>query len=194
MLGILAVMSGPVMAVRRELIPDMDDSVGDDCLIPLEVVSKGYLVRHCREAVAFDVMDSDPSQEFKTRVRMTQRNWRGTWSYPKLLSPFHNYRSAFSLWSHKVCRWMSPFFIIGWVGPCIVALIINKGFINLNIIELIVCASAIVFLALIFLSYLSQKMRSNLPILGQIWVCDCKLGFLMEFFKFLRGQRTKAYR
>ena len=50
LLGILAVMSGPVMAVRRELIPDMDDSVGDDCLIPLEVVSKVFsssLPRSC---------------------------------------------------------------------------------------------------------------------------------------------------
>jgi hypothetical protein len=43
---------------------------------------------------------------------MTLRNWQGTWAYPKLLNPVRNPGYAWALWSHKILRWLSPFFII----------------------------------------------------------------------------------
>jgi cellulose synthase/poly-beta-1,6-N-acetylglucosamine synthase-like glycosyltransferase len=115
-LGILAVASGQAMAFRRSLFRPLPNSVGDDCVIPLDVIDQGYRVLHCRDALAYDVMENEAGREFRTRVRMTLRNWIGTWRYPSLLNPIRRPGYAFALWSHKLLRWL------GWVGLALMLL------------------------------------------------------------------------
>ena len=109
-LGILAVASGACLAVRKQVFRRMDLSIGEDCIVPLDVVTQGLRVVHVPEAIAYDAMENDPEREFRTRVRMTLRNWQGTWSRPQLLNPYKYPGYAFALWSHKLFRWLSPFF------------------------------------------------------------------------------------
>ncbi len=111
-LGILAVSSGVCLAFRKSLFRPMVTSVGDDCVIPLDIVTQGHRVVYVPDAVAWDRMPADTRSEFKTRVRMTLRNWQGTWLYPELLNPFKHPGYAFALWSHKLLRWLSPLFLI----------------------------------------------------------------------------------
>jgi cellulose synthase/poly-beta-1,6-N-acetylglucosamine synthase-like glycosyltransferase len=122
-LGILAVASGACMAVRRRLFRPMNAAVGEDCLVPLDVVDQGFRIVHQEQAVAWDQMPDRVSGEFRTRVRMTQRNWQGTWSFPQLLNPLKNPGIAFALWSHKILRWLSPVFLglltlSSWLAAC----------------------------------------------------------------------------
>jgi len=111
-LGILAVSSGACVAIRKSLFCPMSPSVGEDCVLPLDVAMQGYRVVHARDAIAMDRMDRDSKGEFRTRVRMTLRNWQGTWAYPSLLDPFRHPGYAFALWSHKILRWLSPFLLL----------------------------------------------------------------------------------
>lgn len=113
-LGILAVSSGACMAVRKSLFRPMRAAYGEDCLVPLDVVEQGYRVVHATDACATDRMEHDSSGEFKTRVRMTLRNWTGTWSKPRLLNPLSFPAISFALWSHKLLRWLSPLFLISF--------------------------------------------------------------------------------
>jgi cellulose synthase/poly-beta-1,6-N-acetylglucosamine synthase-like glycosyltransferase len=112
-MGILSVASGACLAVRKKLIREMNPAIGEDCIIPLDVVAQGYRVVHVPDAQAHDQMADAPEQEFRARVRMTLRNWQGTWSRPELLNVFRHPGFAFSLWSHKILRWLSPFFLMG---------------------------------------------------------------------------------
>ena len=107
-LNILAVASGQAMAVRRNLLRPLPAHVGDDCIIPLDVVAAGSLVRHAAAAIAHDVNETRIHRELRARARMTARNWTGTWIHPRLLSPLHHPGFAFALWSHKLLRWLSP--------------------------------------------------------------------------------------
>jgi len=111
-LGWLAVASGACLAVRRSLFRDMDPSIGEDCIVPLDVVAQGYRVVHVSDAIAYDRIEAEEGREFRVRVRMTLRNWQGTWSRPALLNPLQHPGIAFSLWFHKVLRWLSPAFLI----------------------------------------------------------------------------------
>ena len=96
------------MAVRRQLLRPLPAHVGDDCIIPLDVVAAGALVRHAATAIAHDVNETRIHRELRARARMTARNWTGTWMHPRLLSPLHHPGFAFALWSHKLLRWLSP--------------------------------------------------------------------------------------
>ena len=125
-LGILAVGTGAVMAVRRECIQPMPSHIGEDCVLPLMALSAGYKAVHVDSAQATDYLHSAPKDALRARIRMTLRNWQGTWLYPALLNPLRNPGIAFSLWSHKLLRWLSPLFLLIWIGSSVVSLTIPK--------------------------------------------------------------------
>jgi cellulose synthase/poly-beta-1,6-N-acetylglucosamine synthase-like glycosyltransferase len=111
-LGWLAVVAGASFAVRRELLQTMDPSIGEDCIVPLDVVQQGYLVVHEPLAKAFDEFEEGSGITLRRRIRQTLRNWQGTWSRPALLNPLRHPWYAFALWSHKLLKWLSPVFLL----------------------------------------------------------------------------------
>ena len=112
-LGLMAVSSGATLGIRRHLFREMANWVGEDCIVPLDIIQQGYRVVHNKNALAYETAPKDFSSELKARVRMTLRNWQGTWAYSSLLNPCRNFRYSFSLWSHKLLRWLTPYFIVG---------------------------------------------------------------------------------
>jgi cellulose synthase/poly-beta-1,6-N-acetylglucosamine synthase-like glycosyltransferase len=194
LLGILAVASGPILAVRRKIFPTMVETVGEDCLIPLEVVSKGYTMKHQATALAYDRMDNGARQEFRTRARMTQRNWQGTWMYPDLLNPFKNFGVALALWNHKVLRWLSPFFLIAWIFSSF-AVVIQSSMEYIIPIALAASYCGLFFCILATLGFLFHLMGKNMLFGSSVWTfCLANLGFFVGVLKGSLGQKIKAYR
>jgi len=107
-LGWLCVATGACMAIRRELYRPPLPEHGDDCVLPLDVVLAGKRFIHVDEAVAWDHMPPDVAGEFRARVRMTCRNWRGTLSRGRLLNPVRYPGYSFALVSHKLLKWLTP--------------------------------------------------------------------------------------
>lgn len=105
--GILAVLAGACMAIRRSYFRPMPPDSGEDCVLPLMVRSQGGQCRHVLVPV-FDEGRTGLRQELRIRTRMTLRNWIGTLRYPTLLNPFRHPFIAFALISHKLLRWLTP--------------------------------------------------------------------------------------
>lgn len=183
-LGILAVASGACMAIRRSLFRNMQMTVGEDCQVPLDLIDQGYSVVHDDNALAYDSMEQQMGKEFRTRVRMTVRNWQGTWSYPQLLNPLCSPKIAFSLWSHKVLRWLSPLFLICWlIGS---ALMFVEG----------VHAGAFAYLAIIFV-FLAMLGFTGVSFPGASLVssfCLANCGFAVGLLKVIAGSKISSYR
>lgn len=186
-LGILAVASGQAMAFRRDLFRPLPTFVGDDCVIPLDVVEQGYRVVHCRDAFAYDVMENEAGREFRTRVRMTLRNWVGTWRYPPLLNPFRHPGYAFALWSHKLLRW------VGWIG---IALMLFGS------IGMLVSATAVP-LALLFglgllvgaAGGLAESRNIKLPVANTVYsFLLANAAFMIGVIRAMAGHQIVAYR
>jgi cellulose synthase/poly-beta-1,6-N-acetylglucosamine synthase-like glycosyltransferase len=110
-LGILATGSGQALLVRRELFRPLPLCYGDDCIMPLDVRLQGYRVLQDRKAIVFDTMPHTIEGELRARIRMTARNWAGTLSRPALLNPLRFPLTALELVSHKLLRWLTPFFL-----------------------------------------------------------------------------------
>ena len=111
-LGILPTASGSCMAVRRNLIDDLPSDVGEDCAIPLMVINKEYKVVFNDSAVTVDPnFQSTLKSEFRSKIRMTSRNLKGTIIYfPKI--KLNNFLSlSISIISRKIFRWLTPYFL-----------------------------------------------------------------------------------
>lgn len=183
-LGILAVASGACMAIRRSLFRPMLATVGEDCLVPLDVVTQGLRMVHASKALAFDRMEHDPKREFRTRIRMTLRNWQGTWSYPHLLNPLRHPRMAFALWSHKVLRWLSPLFLLMW-------LIGSVALLGTGASNWIAGMPGLLFMVIA----LAGAMKLRLPGASMAYsFCLANAGFLVGVGKAILGQKIASYR
>lgn len=167
----------------------MDAAYGEDCVVPLDVVLQGFRMVHAEDAFAYDKMDSSPAGEFQTRVRMTLRNWQGTWSRSELLNPLRHPGYAFALWSHKILRWLSPVFLICATISVLLLAINGSPFF------IVVGAGLLVFYGSGLIGWVAERKGIRLPLLSTIFsFLLANLGFLGGLWKALKGRRVTAYR
>lgn len=188
-LGILAVASGACLAVRKSLLIPMDPAIGEDCIVPLDVVAQGKRVVHAQRALAYDSMENSAEREFRTRVRMTARNWRGTWARPELLNPLRYPGYAFALWAHKLLRWLSPFFMMALFLSALTLGLRSGGWYWLfMIIPGGVLAGGVV-------AWVLGKGDIRMPVLSVAYnFCLANVGFLFGVLQALFGKPILTYK
>jgi cellulose synthase/poly-beta-1,6-N-acetylglucosamine synthase-like glycosyltransferase len=185
-LGILATGSGQALLVRRELFRPLPTCYGDDCIMPLDVRSQGYKVIQEREATVFDAMPHSIEGELRARIRMTTRNWTGTLSRPAVLNPVRFPLTALSLISHKLLRWLTPFFLAA-VLVCNTLLILRGQFILLWWLQAVFYLSALVGWEL------ARKQRPAWVFGYSFSFCLANVGFLLGMVKAFRNQKIVTY-
>ncbi len=102
---------GSMYAIRRELFVPFDIALMDDFLISLNIFQKGYRIVSEPEARAFEKATTLASDEFRRKNRIVATTIRSLTRYPHFLNPFRSGRMAWQIWSHKICRWLVPFFL-----------------------------------------------------------------------------------
>jgi cellulose synthase/poly-beta-1,6-N-acetylglucosamine synthase-like glycosyltransferase len=113
-LGALLGANGAIYAIRRELyVPIPAETIIDDFVIPLlaKLRSACAIVYDC-DAVAREETPPDVSAEFHRRVRIGAGGFQSIALLWRLLDPRRGW-IAFTFLSHKVLRWLCPFFLIG---------------------------------------------------------------------------------
>lgn len=104
-------LSGSFFAVRRELASPWPTDLASDFRSALEASRRGgRAVSEPMARASFKAME-DPSQEWHRKLRTVRRGIAVLSTYRSLLHPRHG-RVAFSLWGHKVARFMSPFALV----------------------------------------------------------------------------------
>ena len=187
-LGILAVVSGACVAIRKSLFQSMNPGVGEDCLLPLDVVMQGCRIVHAHDAIAMDRMDRDSNGEFRARVRMTLRNWQGTWAYPTLLNPLRHPGYALALWSHKILRWLSPFFLLAAVSCALIGA--AAGILSMQI----ALGGVIVFGLAAVIGWIGERRAIRVPGTGTVYsFVLANAGFFVGVVKAIRGTRITGY-
>jgi cellulose synthase/poly-beta-1,6-N-acetylglucosamine synthase-like glycosyltransferase len=104
---------GCIYSVRKRAYTELADDVISDLVQPLWVIQKGYRVVFEDRALAYEETTQTTREEFAMRVRVVTRAVRGLMSVPELFKPWRHPWIAFQLISHKVMRWMIPFFLLG---------------------------------------------------------------------------------
>src|SRR6267154_3457075 len=107
---------GCIYSVRREVYTPLAPEVISDLVQPLHVIRRGYRVVFEDRALAYEKTTQTTSEEFSMRVRVVTRGIRGLLSVPTLLEPWRFGWVSFQLWSHKILRWLVPFFLLTLLG------------------------------------------------------------------------------
>jgi cellulose synthase/poly-beta-1,6-N-acetylglucosamine synthase-like glycosyltransferase len=118
--GLLTAVTGALLAVRRSSYRPVPPGASMDHLLPLYVREAGGLVVYLPDAVATDRPISGLREQFRNRTRTATRGIRSNLSMAGRLAPWRRPGSALAIWSHKLLRWATPWFVwaaamSGWV-------------------------------------------------------------------------------
>lgn len=185
-LGILATSSGQLLAMRRELFRPLPVMYGDDCVLPLDVRLQGYRVVQDARVVVYDTMPSSIKGEFRARVRMTARNWTGTLARPAILNPFRFPLTSWGLISHKLLRWLTPFFLA--------VLLVSNLLLAVRGEWMAACVLQVAFYIAACIGWLQARKGASAWIFGYPFAfCLANVGFFLGMIKVVRGQKIVSY-
>ena len=111
--GLLAMASGSLFAVRRELWQPLEPGVGDDFVLPLQVALSGFRnVVDPRVSALTELTQKHAPSMLRMKMRIISKDFRGLLRNPSALNPLRTGAVAIALWSHKLLRWLVPYFLL----------------------------------------------------------------------------------
>ena len=112
-LGALLGANGAIYALRKaDYVPIAASTLVDDFVIPLLArLKNGKAIIYDSEAVAWEETPPEIADEFRRRSRIGAGGFQAMLRLWRLMLPSQGW-IAFSFLSHKVLRWLCPFFLI----------------------------------------------------------------------------------
>ncbi len=185
-LGTLATASGAALAIRRAAFVPIKTCYGDDCVLPLVVRLQGYRVVHDSRASVFDTFPHSIDGELRARIRMVARNWTGILSQPAVLNPLHFPGTAWGLVSHKLLRWLTPFFLAVLLAASAVSFVHGR--------YVFLCLLQITFYGSALIGWLRTRSGRQTRVFALPFAfCLANLGFFLGMVKAFRNQRIVTY-
>ena len=184
-LGNLAMGSGPIMAVRRQLFEPLDANVGEDFVLPMQVAMRGHRVVYEPEAISEEILfQSSPASMFKSKVRIITKDLRGLLLCRGILSPIRYPLYSWGLISHKLLRWLVPYFLVALFATNL--LLFDQPFYRFTLAAQIVCYG------LAGLGYLWQRTGTKPPrMLGiPFSFCLVNAAAAVGVARFLMGKKS----
>lgn len=185
-IGILAVGTGSIFAVRRSLYQPLPSYVSDDFVTPMNIVEKGYRVIYEPGAISLDEISDNIRGKFTQKVRIVTLDLPGFFCKHALINPFRFPLVAWSLISHKLMRWLVPVWLV---------LLIFANFFLLGIpfyrLTLLV---QIVFYLLAIIGWRMQVMGKKIKLFYiPFYFCLLNAAALKGLVNFLSGVRIESW-
>lgn len=178
--------NGAVYAVRRSLFCATKDSIVEDFQVPLEIRFAGYRVIYDPEVVAEEDLAATFSAHFERRIRLGAGNYQTLFNNPKCLNPLRGL-PAFSYFSHKVLRWLTPFFLL-------LALLSNIWLASRPLFALLL-GMQLAFYVTAILGYFHRKREKSSKFLtipfGFVYM---NLALLCGFHRYVTGKQNRAWK
>ena len=112
MIGSCVGADGAIFAIRKELYRSLVPHDINDFVIPLTIVQQGFRGVLEEKAFCHETAAGSAKGEFHRQVRITNRTIRAIVNNRTLLNPWKFGIFSFELFSHKLCRFLVPLFLI----------------------------------------------------------------------------------
>lgn len=178
-------VNGAMYAMRRNLyVPLKKDIITDDFFVALNIIAKGYRIAYEPEAKGIEMIVTSAKDEFRRKVRIIAGGYQAVkelgWKLMSFPLPV-----VFELISHKLLRWLAPFFLLG-------ILIVNIFLLNIPLYRALFYLQTL-FFASVFMGYILEKMELNNPFSFLYYFTVVNFASICGFFKFLTGTQKVTW-
>lgn len=104
--------NGSIFALRKQLYAPLSEYRGDDFELPVRVLQQGYGAILEPEARSREQGSASVGAEIRRRVRIVTWFLPSTWMLLGESWRARQYRLVFQLVSHRLLRWVAPFFLL----------------------------------------------------------------------------------
>ena len=185
--GSLIGASGCLYAVRAAAYVPLYHEACSDFIIATKMVEQGLRAVYEPNAVCTEQTNRQSDKELKMRVRIIAQTFTDLWRHRSLLNPIRSGFYGVQLLSHKVMRYLVPFFLMG--------LFVSSGVLTPgSLFYRLMFAAQIVCYACPALAWMLDRVgiRSSLLAFPQYFML-ANLASLIGCYKFLRGQRYASW-
>lgn len=109
-------LSGSFFAARRSVCQRWDNRVQSDFGTALSCVQLGVRAASDRRVIGYYKNISDIRKEYQRKLRTVTRGMGSLRIRAEVLNIFRYGRFSFEIFSHKVMRWATPWFLLGALG------------------------------------------------------------------------------
>jgi cellulose synthase/poly-beta-1,6-N-acetylglucosamine synthase-like glycosyltransferase len=186
-LGALLGANGGIYALRKDsYTPIPDGTILDDVVIPLLArLRTGCAIVYDSEAVAREETPPDLGSEFQRRSRIGAGGFESISILSGLLHPRWGW-TALAFASHKVLRWLCPFFLLGLLASNLV-LCASPFF------QTILVAQFAFYLGAAVMALVPARIRALRPLRLATMFTAMNLALLVGFWKWARGSQRGAW-
>jgi cellulose synthase/poly-beta-1,6-N-acetylglucosamine synthase-like glycosyltransferase len=137
-------VDGGIDAFRKSLYVSLAAGALPDFVVPLQVIQRGFRVIYEKDALLQEATLSNPSDEWRMRVRVILRSFHALYSMKALLNPFRFPLASFQIMSHKVLRYLVGIFQIAALGFNLVLAMSSPFYLALLAVHLLFYLLAII--------------------------------------------------
>ncbi|MBF0217286.1 MAG: glycosyltransferase family 2 protein [Candidatus Omnitrophica bacterium] len=180
-------VSGCIFAIRKELYEKLDEGLIEDFALPILIAEKGYKARLEKRAVAYEEPVNDPKEEFDRKARIVRGGINVLVRLRRTLDPRKDPKLAFQLISHKVFRWMTPFFLVTLLAA-------NAASRGKGAVYDMALAAQIAMYLFAALGYLMRYSSARIRIFNIAFhFCVLNAAAAAGIYKFLKGEREARW-
>lgn len=184
--GGLIGMSGSLFAVRRACCDPWSTTICSDFNLALNVASASYVSVSAPDVIASYAPLTSSDAEAERRIRTITRGMAGLSQRLKALDPRRKPLLAFQLFSHKIMRWLTPWFFL----TLLVLLAVTP---QLSPFAATVLVGQLLLLTLHRLSLVIPAMRRLLLVRAGAFLVDSNAAMFVAGLRFLKGERMVTW-
>ncbi len=179
---------GGCYAIRSShfsMIPDK--FLVDDFYITMKAFEKGGDAINELNAICYESLPDDMYEEYRRKSRISAGNFQNLVTFKHLLYKVNNL--SFAFFSHKVLRWLGPFFIIFALLCGLILTLYGNIFYQSLFIMMLIGGIGIPIL-----DFILKKLNINILVFRAIrYFVVMNIALLEGFYKFLKGIKNNVW-
>jgi cellulose synthase/poly-beta-1,6-N-acetylglucosamine synthase-like glycosyltransferase len=179
-------MSGSFYAVRRVLCKDWMPNLSNDFYIPLLAVMNGYRAIVDPEVIGYYKLVGSYREEFVRKVRTIVHGMQVLFHFKRILNPFRYRFYAIQVFSHKLARWLAPFFMLSALTTSLVLAVDSPLYFWMMAVQL-------AFYAIALAGHLIPGLISVQLIRIVYFFAVANLSILVAWFRYLSGETYELW-
>ena len=179
-------LSGSFFAARREILGQWDTRSPSDFNTALQSANHGMHAISCPDVLGYYKNLKDPSREYQRKVRTVLRGITALFRHTDSLNPKKHGLFAFQVFSHKLMRWLVPWFMLLF-ALCTLTLYREHWFYQLLVI------GQAVFYAIALVGTYSESLRQSVLIRLVVFFVQVNVSITHAWIKYLSGARMTVW-
>ena len=181
--GGLVGLSGSFFAVRRAVIKNWNASIPSDFACALMTRRAGLVAVSDSRVRGIYKDIKDPKKEYQRKVRTAIRGMAGLATMRSVMNPFTHGLFAFQVFSHKLMRWLVPWFLAG-------LLVASLYLYDLAPVYRLATWLQVVGYALVLLAHFANAAKKNALVRIAYYFVQANVALAHAGVLFIRGKRV----